>query len=85
MSVSLIDRLRGPKIAEMALFDWVATAAVAAVIGVFSKSTHVGVVSFIMLILIAIILHYYLGIPTMFNAYLGLALKKDVYNKRGSQ
>ena len=82
MSSSLINKLREPKIADMAVFDWVATAAVAAVVGVVVKSGCVGVGVFIVLILIAIILHSVLGVPTMLNAYLGLAHKSDVYKKR---
>lgn len=82
MSTSTIDKLRGPKIADMAAFDWIATAAVAAALGYASKNECVGVAVFILLIIVAILLHYVLGIPTMLNAYLGLARKSDVYEKR---
>jgi succinate dehydrogenase/fumarate reductase cytochrome b subunit len=84
MGVSLIDKLRGPKIVDMAIFDWAATAAVAVFIGFIAKSGTIGIVAFIILIIIAILVHHCLGIPTMFNAYLGLAHKKDVYDKRQS-
>ena len=84
MGISLIDKLRGPKIADMAVFDWAATAAVAIVAGFISKSWRVGAASFIVLIIIAILLHVCLGVPTMLNAYLGLAHKRDVYDKRNS-
>ena len=80
---STIEKLRKPKIMDMAIFDWLATAAVAAVIGAFARSQCTAIIMFIILVLIGIITHHALGIPTMFNAYLGLADKRDVYKSRG--
>lgn len=81
--MSTIDKLRGPKFADMAIFDWVATGLVAAALGAATGSGVCStIVIFIILILIAIVVHYAFNIPTMLNAYLGLADKKDVYAKR---
>lgn len=83
--MSTIDKLRRPKFADMAIFDWVATGIVAAIMGAAAGSVCAGILIFVILILIAIITHSVLGIPTMLNAYLGIACKKDVYAKRAKQ
>jgi uncharacterized membrane protein YcaP (DUF421 family) len=82
--MSTIGKLRGPKIADMAIFDWAATGIVAAVIGGVVGNASAGILIFIILILIAVITHFVLGIPTMLNVYLGLACKKDVYATRAT-
>ena len=84
-----IDKLRKPKILDMAIFDWVATALAAAVIGGIIRKVNPGtsygcasITVFVILILIAIVVHYERGIPTMLNAYLGIARKEDVFTDR---
>lgn len=66
----------------MAVFDWVAT-----MIGAILLSRAIKInfgALFLTMIMIAIVVHAALGIPTMFNAYLGLAKKDDVYAARAS-
>ena len=80
--MSTIAKLREPKFLDMAIFDWVATASVAAAIGLVRWDACLGVMMFIILVLIGIVVHVAFNIPTMFNAYLGLAKKEDVYKAR---
>jgi hypothetical protein len=76
-----LARLRSVHIMDMAVFDWLATMIGAIVLAsVFSSEHVVGI--FILLIVTAIVAHWAFGIPTMLNAYLGLAKKEDVYAKR---
>lgn len=66
----------------MAVFDWVAT-----MIGALLLSRAIGInfgALFLTMIILAIIVHAAFGIPTMFNAYLGLAKKEDVYAARAA-
>lgn len=84
---TLIDRLRGPKIFNMAVFDWVATIIGACIICYFyygSISLPNTLFILVLLILVAIIVHYIFKIPTMLNAYLGLNSKDSVLENRKS-
>lgn len=69
--MTLIDTLRGPKFFDMAIFDWVATIAVA--IGIW----HFTEINFIMilvsLIALAIIMHVAFNVKSKMNYYLGLS------------
>lgn len=67
--------LRQPKMLDMALFDWVASLLGAFLVGkyVFRMSGTLQWGTFIILwILLGVVVHYVLGIDTMFGYYLGL-------------
>jgi succinate dehydrogenase/fumarate reductase cytochrome b subunit len=80
--MSIITDLRKYRAFDMAIFDWVAT-----LIGAILLSRVIGInfgALFLIMIILAIIVHAALGIPTMFNAYIGLAKKEDVYAARAA-
>jgi uncharacterized membrane protein YcaP (DUF421 family) len=82
---NLIDRLRGPKIFNMAAFDWICTFIAAIIICyIFCEKLSVSNVLFVFvcLIVLAIIVHKIFGINTMLNAYLGLNSKNSVMERR---
>ena len=82
---TIIDKLRGPKIFNMALFDWVCTFIAAVIICyVFCKnfSTPNILFVFLCLVILGVIVHKMFGINTMFNAYLGLNSKSSVLENR---
>lgn len=78
--MSFLATLRSVHVADMAVFDWVATGLTAYAIGRFFDVQVVSV--FALLILSAICLHVGLGVPTRLNAYLGLEKKENVYEAR---
>ena len=80
--MTMLQFLRSFKVLDMAVFDWAATAAVAAIIGSKFKQAYASIIIFVILIIIGIIMHSALNKPTMFNAYLGLNSKEDVYAAR---
>lgn len=80
--MSFIDTLRGPKIYDMAIFDWVATIAVVYYLhGTFAKRSNIkpgsteSIVYFMTLLLSVIIFavasHVYFNVDSKFNYYLG--------------
>lgn len=85
-----IDKLRQPKFIGMAIFDWVATLLfaiiVALLVNYFAKldeAIYITIIkTFIVMIILGIIIHYLLGIPTMFGYYLGLNSKNSVLKLR---
>lgn len=86
-SLSIINRLRSPKIVGVALFDLSSTALGAYILsnvlkylGVFETGTTL--ILFILLIILAIGTHYVLGIPTMLNHYLGINTLEEVMEER---
>lgn len=81
---TVITKLRQPQFKNMAVFDWVATFVGAVAIGTLIDHKSIPAIAgiFILMIITAIIVHYSLGVPTMLNAYLGLAKKEDVYAAR---
>ena len=85
--LSFIDTLRGPKILNMSIFDWTATFFVAVLINyfVYNKDNFSLVNTmkvFIVLIIIAVLSHYFFKVPTMFNYYLGLNSLQAVLDNR---
>ncbi len=68
---NLIDKLRRFKIFEMAIFDWVIT-----FIGIYLIKWWFPDYGFIQLsigiIMLGIVVHYVLNVPTMLGYYLGL-------------
>jgi hypothetical protein len=86
----MLTALRRPKIAGMAVFDWLATAAVAGTISTVSHKINpmyhsdsaMFVAVFVVLIFIAISVHYITDTPTMLNAYLGINTYDDVIKSR---
>jgi hypothetical protein len=90
-SSSTINWLRGPKLNGIAAFDLVATAAGAFILSGtiklldgFKGYTHVLVI-FILLIILAIGVHYAMEIPTMMNHYLGINTLEEVTESRNSR
>ncbi len=66
----MISDLRKPKILDMAIFDWVGTFAGAYIVSkIFDFNL---MLTFLTLIIIGILIHYILGVNTMFGYYLGL-------------
>lgn len=90
-SSSTIKWLRGPKLNGIAAFDLVATAIVSFILSGtirlldrFKGYTHVLVI-FILLIILAIGIHYIMEIPTMMNHYLGINTLEEVTEGRESR
>lgn len=84
---STIDTLRQPKIFNMAIFDWIATLIVIYVIAYYSQPISSNFWSYYLGlcfigVLLAIVIHWYFSIPTMFNYYLGLNTKESVIKNR---
>lgn len=77
-----IEKLREPKVFDMAIFDWAATAVGA---GIIAAGTHrffnsvsflvYFIIIFIILVVIGQCIHKILGIDTMFGYYLGICNK----------
>ena len=88
MSCNIIDKLRGPKVLNMSIFDWVATFLVAVILSLVLHSiTKINyliliILLFSSLIILGVVIHKALGIPTMFNYYLGLNNKESVLKNR---
>ena len=82
--MAALQKLREPKFMDMAIFDWAVTIGAAVVIGSLMRSGCMAVIMFLILILVGVLTHHALGIPTMFNAYLGIADKKDVHAARSN-
>jgi hypothetical protein len=80
--MTMLQCLRSFKVLDMAVFDWLATAALAAIIGSKFKQAYASIIIFIILVVMGIIIHSALNRPTMFNAYLGLNSKNAVYIAR---
>lgn len=90
-SSSTIKWLRGPKLNGIAAFDLVSTAIGAFILSGtirmldrFKGYTHVLVI-FILLIILAIGIHYFMEIPTMMNHYLGINTLEEVTEGRKSR
>jgi hypothetical protein len=90
-SSSTINWLRGPKLNGIAAFDLVATAMGAFILSGaiklldrFNGYTHVLVI-FILLIILAIGVHYAMEIPTMMNHYLNINTLEEVTEGRNSR
>jgi hypothetical protein len=74
--MSLIEKLRKPKIFDMALFDWVMTILLTLYISYkINNNKYDNVIfikSLIIMIIFAVSIHYIFDIDTKFNYYLGL-------------
>lgn len=71
--MTLVDTLRGPKIANFVIFDWVSTIAASIIVQkIFNIDIYL---SFIVLIIISIILHVIFKVDTQTNYLLGLSKK----------
>ena len=88
---STIKWLRSPKLNGIAAFDLVATAIGAFILSGtirlldrFKGYKHVLVI-FILLIILAIGIHYVMEIPTMMNHYLGINTLEEVTESRKSR
>jgi uncharacterized membrane protein YcaP (DUF421 family) len=75
---SIIDKLRGPKIFDMSIFDWVSSLLGAFLIGYYIfqlRNIIYWIIYIIIWILIGVIIHWYYSIDTMFGYYLGINKK----------
>jgi hypothetical protein len=95
---NFIDYLRKPKVANISVFDVVATFGVAVLIGYFLPNKYSFMMSsvmssvmslwiniiiiFVLLIILGIIVHKLFKIPTMFNYYIGLNSLDAVLSSR---
>jgi uncharacterized membrane protein YcaP (DUF421 family) len=87
---NFIDYLRKPKLANISVFDVVATFAVAVLIGYLVNKKHPFkihlwiniIIIFLLLIILAIIVHKILKIPTMLNYYIGINTLESVMKNR---
>lgn len=76
----MLTNLRALKIFDMAVFDLTATIVSAIVIG---RYTQMYILPWLVtLILLGIVVHIKLGIPTRLNQYLGLTTEKELQEYR---
>lgn len=79
MECSAIDKLRGPKVFNMSIFDWTASLLGAYLLGAAFKLE--GAVKWLLFIigwvLFGVLAHAVAGVNTMFGFYLGLNPKPD--------
>ncbi|NDH69696.1 MAG: hypothetical protein EBY22_17725 [Gammaproteobacteria bacterium] len=80
---SFIDKLRGPKILDMSIFDWIASLLGAAIVGYLLKFDNPlkWIVFIIAWVCFGTLVHFIFGVPTMFGYYLGLN-KKPLRNSK---
>lgn len=83
ITMSIITKLRSVHVADMAVFDWVATGLSAVALAKLVGTKNIAGV-FVLMMIGAILIHLALRIPTRLNAYLGLAKKEDVYAARAA-
>jgi len=74
-----IDKVRGPKILDMSIFDWIASLLGAILLGhAFSLDGPVDWLLFIIAwIAFGVLIHYSFGVPTMLGYYVGLNPKPE--------
>ena len=87
-TVTILQKLRNPKVFGMAAFDLICTSILAYLISSGIKKIIpltmpvLTVVVFIFLMIIAILTHYVTGTPTMLNSYLGINTIEEVLESR---
>jgi biotin transporter BioY len=85
MSCIGIHKIRSYRLINIALFDVIATLLVSVILSRFIKGSwnnkHM-FFTFIIMMVIGILVHAIMGIPTMLNYYLGINIKKNVLEKR---
>ena len=87
---NFIDYVRKPKFVNISVFDVVATFAVAVLIGYLVNKKHPFkihlwiniIIIFLLLIILAIIVHKIFKIPTMLNYYIGINTLESVMKNR---
>jgi hypothetical protein len=79
MECSIIDKLRGPKVLDMSIFDWTTSLLGAALLGLAFKlqGTVKWILFIIAWVLFGILAHAFFGINTMFGFYLGINPKPN--------
>jgi len=77
--MTLIDTLRGPKILDMSIFDWVTSIAGAILLGKWLgiKGLEKWIGFILAWIIFGIVVHYVVGVNTMLGYYLGLNEKPE--------
>lgn len=77
-SCGIVDRLRGPKVFDMSIFDWIGSMFLALLIGyivlgnTYRKSAYAWIGWIVVWIMLGVFVHFVVGVPTMFGYYLGL-------------
>jgi len=75
-----IDKIRGPKIFDMSIFDWITSLFAAILLGLtfnLVDSPLDWLLFIIAWIGFGILIHYSMGVPTMLGYYLGLNPKPE--------
>jgi hypothetical protein len=74
-----IDKLRGPKILDMSIFDWIASLLGAVILGhMLNLETPLNWVLFLIAwTAFGVLIHYAFGVSTMLGYYLGLNPKPE--------
>ena len=76
----VLDRLRKPKVFDMSIFDWATSLLGAWIVGRFLLHIS-GVAMWILFILLwilfGVLVHWMLGVDTMFGYYLGISNKPE--------
>jgi amino acid transporter len=77
---SIVDKLRGPKVLDMSVFDWVAALIGGFLIGyyVFRLNGVAALTAWMVgWVVFGVVAHLIAGVNTMFGYYLGLNAKPD--------
>lgn len=77
--MTLLETLRGPKILDMSIFDWVLSIAAAVLVGKWFgiKGIEQWTGFFLFWILFGIVVHWSFGVKTMLGYYVGLNEKPE--------
>lgn len=77
--MTLIDTLRGPKILDMSIFDWVTSITGAILLGNYAgiKGLEKWIGFILLWIVFGIVVHYVAGVKTMLGYYVGLNEKPE--------
>ena len=79
---STLDKLRGPKVLDMSIFDWATSLLAAGLVGwlIGFEGLLQWILFFIVWIIFGVVAHYAFGVKTMLGYYLGLN-EKPLRNK----
>jgi hypothetical protein len=81
--MSVLDTLRKPKIWDIAVFDLFGTILGAAAIGYVARINIL--MAIVIALLLGIVVHYALNIPTRLNQYLGLTTEQQLRDARNKK
>jgi uncharacterized membrane protein YcaP (DUF421 family) len=81
---TIIDKLRGPKILDMSIFDWFVSLGLAVLVGYFFLKINAlwkWLLFIILWTLFGVVVHWIFGIKTMLGFYLGINKKPSRKHK----